>query len=219
MFVLAIAGSAQAQTADERPLRRLEVEMGGGLIGGAAAGEADATLLANDPVRRPLTLFETTTRIGPAPAFHVRLGAALSRRITIEGGVVLSRPELRLSTSGDAESGPSLTIVERIDQYFFEGSVLILIDEARLGGRTVPFVAAGGGYLRQLHEGQTIIEHGVLFHAGGGLKHWFLARSQGALRGAGMRADARVYILRDNIAIEDRPRPHGAVSGSLFLVF
>jgi hypothetical protein len=219
LLLLLSAVPAGAQTADDRPLRRVEVEFGGGWLAGASAGAADATLLANERERRPFTLFAADGRFSPAPTMHARAAYAWSRRFTVEGGVVFSRPSLEVSTSADVEGGPSLTIVEGIDQYFFEGSVLVLIDEARLSARTVPYAAAGAGYLRQLHEGLTVIEHGQVFHAGGGLKHWLVARNAGRVRAAGLRADARVYVLTSGASIDDRPRPRLAISGSVFVAF
>jgi hypothetical protein len=214
-----VAASAGAQTADDRPLRRLEVEVGGGWLRGGSLGSADADLLANNRERQPFTLFATDGRFGGAPTMHARAGVAWSRRLAFEGGVVFSRPDVEVSTSADVEGGPSLTIVERIDQYVFEGTVLILIDEARLGARTVPYAAAGGGYLRQLHEGLTVIEHGRVFHAGGGLKHWLVARDRGRLRAAGLRADLRVYFLSSGISLDDRPRPRLSATGGVFFTF
>jgi hypothetical protein len=198
---------------------RVEVEFGGGLLGGAALGAGDANLRANNPSPQAFRLFSTDTEIGRAGALHLRAGRALGRRFGVEGGVVIAHPEVRTSLSNDAESAPPLTVVERIDQYFFEASVVVMFEEWRMGAGTVPFAVAGGGYLRQLHEGLTVIEQGHLYHAGGGLKHWFVARSTGVIRSAGLRADARVYVLAKGLSLDDGPRPHAAISGSVFVGF
>jgi hypothetical protein len=164
-------------------------------------------------------LFRTDSRFASAPTFHVRAGFAFNRRIGVEGGLVLSRPDLRASISADVEDAPPITIAERIDRYALDAGVVFMISELRLGGRTVPFVAAGAGYLRQLHEGQTLVEQGHAYHAGGGVKHWLLARDWGFISAAGMRADARLYLMSGGIAFEDRLRRHVAVSGSVFVAF
>lgn len=217
LCLLLSAGNASAQTAD-LPVRRLEIDLGGGWLGRASAGEADAELLANNREPQAFALFAADGRFAGSGMFQARAGTTLNRRFAVEGGVVISRPSLEVSTSADVEGGPSITIVERIDQYFFEGSVLILIDEVA-GPRTVPYAVVGGGYLRQLHEGRTVIEHGQLFHAGGGLKHWLRADNSGRLRGVGVRADARLYLLVSGAGIGDGPRPHLAATGSVFLAF
>ena len=213
------AAPVHAQTADQRPVQRIEVDFGAGLLGGAAAGSADANLRANDASPRPFRLFTADSRFASAGAWSGRVGFALSRRFSIETGVMVSHPELRSSVSADSEGAPALTISERIDQYVFEATVLVLLDEARIGNRTVPFVAGGAGYLRQLHEGQTVIEHGQVFHLGGGLKHWLVAREGGFIKAAGVRADARVYLMLSGISLDGRPRPHAAASGSFFGAF
>jgi hypothetical protein len=39
------------------------------------------------------------------------------------------------------------------------------------------------------------------------------------LKAAGVRIDARLYLLTAGISFEDDPRPQGAVSGSAFVTF
>lgn len=217
--LLAAAGPVHAQAALDRPVRRVEVAIGAGALGGSSLGSEDANLRANDTTRRPFRLFSTESRFAAAPTVEVRAGFAFNRRFAAEGLFVFSRPDVRTSINADVEGAPSLAVVERIDQYFIEGSVVIMIDKLRLGGRTVPFAAMGAGYLRQLHEGQTVIEEGHLYHLGGGFKHWLMARDRGRIRAAGLRADMRLYLMARGIAFDDRPRPHGAISGSLFVSF
>lgn len=219
LVVVLGAAPGYAQAAGDRPVRRIEVEAGGGLLGGAGLGSRDASLVANEPARRPFLLFRTDSRAASAPAVHVRAAFAFTRRLAVEGGLVLTRPAVGVSTRDDVEGAPALTVLERIDQYFIEAGLVILIDELRAGSRTVPFVAAGAGYLRQLHEGRTVVEHGHLYHAGGGVKHWLVARNRGLVRAAGLRADARLYFLAAGMSFDERPTPRAAVSGSVFVAF
>ena len=215
-IVLLVAVPATAQT-PVLPVARFEIDAGGGWLGGARLGARDADLRAAAPA--PFRLFSVDSRFEAAPTFHVKAGVAFSRRLGVEAGITLSHPELRASVSNDAEAAPPITIAERIDQYSVDASVIVMIGELAIGRRTVPFVAAGLGYLRQLHEGRTVVEEGRVFQAGGGIKHWLMARDQGFISGAGLRVDARLYLVSGGIAFEDRPRPHGAVSGSVFLTF
>jgi len=189
------------------------------VLGGASLGSGDANLRANATTKQPYRLFGASTRMAPERSVHMRVGFALSRRFAVEGGGVFSRPAIRTSVSGDAEGAPAITVDERIDQYFVEASLLVRLDEIRLGRRTIPFLSGGGGYLRQLHQGLTVIEEGHLYHLGGGIKHWLVARDRGFVRAAGLRADGRVYFLKSGISFDGRPRPHAAASGSFFLAF
>ena len=214
-LVLAAPGSAQ----NDAPIRRVEVEVGGGILGGAALGPADANLRANATTKQPYPLFRTSSRITRERSAHARVGFALNRRFAVEASGVFSRPAIRTSVSGDAEGARAVTVDERVDQYFVEASLLVRLDEIRLGRRTVPFVAGGAGYLRQLHEGLALIEEGHFYQLGGGVKHWLFARDRGFVRAAGLRAEARVYVLMSGMSFDGRPRPHAAASGSVFLAF
>ena len=197
----------------------MEIEAGGGMLSGARLGSADANLRANDPARRPMRLFSTGSRIASARTLQVRAGFAFNRRIGVEGGLRLSYPDIRTTVSEDLEGAPPITVAERIDQYNIDASVVIMLSELGLGRRTVPFVAAGGGYLRQLHEGQILVEQGQVYHVGGGVKHWLLVRDRGFVSAAGLRADARLDLLSGGIAFERRSRPRAAVSGGVFVIF
>lgn len=198
---------------------RVEVSVGGGLLGGAGVGSASADLRTNEPGRKPFPLFSAASRIARGRALHARALVPLSARVAVEGGLTVSHPDLVTSVSLDAEGAPPLTVTERIDQYVIDAGVRVMLDGLRLGASLTPFVAAGAGYLRQLHEGQTVIEHGQAYYAGGGLTYPLLGRDRGFVRAAGLRADARVYLMRGGVAFGDRPRPHAAVSGGAFIGF
>jgi hypothetical protein len=210
--------STQSGGAENRQIGRLEVAGGVGLLGGAALGAEDANLRANASPAQPYRLFTAESSFQRAGVLEARLGMALTRRYVIEGRLSFSRPELQAALSADVEGAPGLTVVERVDQYVIDAAVLVLFDEARLGP-VVPFASAGAGYVRQLHEGLTVIEGGRIYHVGGGIKHWFFSRNSGFARAVGARADARLYILSGAIALDDGPRSHGAISGSLFVAF
>jgi opacity protein-like surface antigen len=217
-LALLVAAPAAAQT-PVPSVARFEVDAGAGWLGGALLGSSDADL--RGPAAAPSTfrLFSVESRFEAAPTFHLKAGVALSRRFGVEGGVTFSHPGLRASVTDDAEAAPPITVAERIDQYSFDAGVIVMISELALGSRTLPFATAGAGYLRQLHEGRTVVEQGLVFHTGGGIKHWLMARDQRFISGAGLRVDARLYLMSGGIAFEDRPRPQGAVSGSVFLTF
>ena len=218
-LAVAAALPAAAQTPQSLPIARFGVDAGGGWLGGARLGSSNADLRAPTQAPSPFRLFSVDSRFAAAPTFHVKSVVAVNRRFGVEAGVTLSHPELRASVSNDAEAAPPITIAERIDQYSIDAGVIVMISELALGSRTLPFVAAGAGYLRQLHEGQTVVDEGYVFHAGGGVKHWLMARDRGFINGAGLRVDARLYLMSGGITFEDRPRPQAAVSGSLFLTF
>jgi hypothetical protein len=223
LIVPVVAGllstAAEAQTVDVPLPRRLEAIIGAGWLAGAAMGSPDANLRAAEADRAPLRLFGTDNEFAAASTIQLGAGVALNRRFGIEGGVTLSHPEVRTSLRDDLEGAPAITVAERIDQYGVDAGLVFMVHELGIGGRTLPFVTAGVGYLRQLHEGRTVVEQGHFYYAGGGIKHWLMARNAGLVRGAGLRADARMYFMADGISFDDGPRSHAAISGSLFLTF
>jgi hypothetical protein len=195
---------------------RVEVGVGFGVLGGATLGRDDAEL--GTRAGTDFALFNADSRFSRARELEVRAGLVLTRRYALELRAGLSHPELRTSISGDVEGVPDITLVERLDQYVIDASLTAALDQWSLG-RVVPFVAAGAGYLRQLHEGQMLVEQGTAYHLGGGVRHRLFSRGSGWLKQAGIRGDARVYLFSGGVALRDRPRPHVAASGSFFVVF
>lgn len=210
--VLPAAASAQ----DEVLVGHVELSGGGGLSAGATLGSRDADQRTPTP-DQPFRLFTTSSRMAQAPVFDVRVGVALSPRYAVEGHVGYGRPELQTELSSDAENAPSLTAIESVDQYFIDGGVVVHFEGWAPGVR--PFVTAGGGYLRQLHEGRVVVETGQVFYAGGGLKYGLTSRREGFIRAVGLRGDARLNVLSGGIKVDDSVRRHLTVSGGLFVVF
>ena len=210
--VLALCADANAQGEPGR----IDVGVGIGILGGAALGGDDAELRTRGGT--DFALFGADARFGAAQQLEVRAGIALARRFAVEVRWSVSHPELRASISGDVEGVPDVTLVERVDQYIVDASLVVLLDRLRIGP-VVPFAAAGAGYLRQLHEGLTLVEQGTAYHVGGGVRHRLFNRGSGLLKGAGIRGDARLYVLSGGIALRDRPRPHIGASASFFVVF
>lgn len=213
------APAAHAQDAASRPIRRPEVGASAGWLGGASLGAADAALRGNSPAGDPFRLFAADSSFGATPLLQLRAGLGLTSRVGLEGGLTWSGPEIRTAVGNDIEGAPGLTLRERVSQYFFDATVVVAIDEWSVGGRLVPFAAGGAGYLRQLHEGRTVVEHGQVFHAGGGVKYWIMTRQTGRLRASGIRGDVRAYFTRGGVSYESGPRPRVAVSGGMFLAF
>jgi hypothetical protein len=219
LALVATATPLQAQTAEGRPLRRPEITVGGGWLGGASLGSADASLRANDQAVTPFRIFSTGSDFGAAPALFVQAGLGLTLRLAVEGGLTWSRPEIRTTVGDDIEGAASLTVAEQVSQYFIDATLIVMLDELRIGGRTVPFAAAGGGYLRQLHEGGSAVDQGQVYHVGGGVKYWLRTRGAGRIRATGLRGDVRAYFTRGGVSYGEGPGPQAAVSGSFFLNF
>ena len=205
--------SAAAQTTSE-PVGRLQVAVGAGWLGGASLGEQPADLRSASAT--PFQLFDTETDLGSAGTFEARVGFALTPHFGIEGRAAISRPELSTVITNDVEAPGTFTAVERIDQYVFDGGIVVRFG-AWDGLGLTPFATAGLGYVRQLHEEHELVEEGHLFYVGGGVTHTMFSRPQGVIRAASLRADVRLNVF--SVELDEANRSQGSVTGSLVLTF
>jgi hypothetical protein len=218
-LILACGADARAQVrigAGSGP-RPGSVELIGGIMWaqGFDLASAPAELTRNPTTgSSPLVLFNSETRIDPAAGAQVRLGVYLTPRVSIEGGVQYSRPVLATRVSGDFEGADSATLSETLTRYVFDGAVVLHLP-AFASGRGVPFVMGGAGYLRELHEGNGLVETGAQYYAGGGVKIWFGE----ARRRFGIRGDVGVSIRDGGFDFEEGQRMLPTVSTALVYLF
>jgi hypothetical protein len=77
---------------------------------------------------------------------------------------------------------------------------------------------AGGGYLRQLHEGRLKVETGATFHVGGGLRYW-VRGGRASQRSLGARAEVRYVRRTGGIDFEEQSRSFPRLSLLAFAGF
>jgi hypothetical protein len=165
-------------------------------------------------------LFRTTTNVASAPAFDARFGVGVTRWLRAEAGFGYARPELRTSVSGDTEQAANVVATDAIAQYVIEGAVVGLIERLAFGGgRAVPFVTGGAGYLRQLAESRRVVETGAIYHAGAGLRWLAGVRRSGLVRGYGMRVDLRLNVRTGGVDLADETRAWPSVGAAFFVAF
>jgi hypothetical protein len=185
--------------------------------GGYDLGEQGAELTRNITTGSgTFTQFNSTSEVAAIPAFQGRLGLYLSRNLLVEGGLRYGRPVFSTHLSGDAEDGAPITADMTITQYLVDGSAVWHFTNASFArGRGVPFINAGGGYLRELLEGNELVETGLEFHGGAGLKYWFGS----ARRRFGLRGEAGISIRDRGFDFEDKLRTVPVASASLVYIF
>jgi len=188
------------------------VEVGGGGVwtGGYDAGSAVAAL-TRPAGTTPLTLFAVDGRVLGAPGAGVQIGIFLGRRVSAEATFQYGRPILRARVTSDFESAPETTADGTMTSYLVGGSLLYHFG----GGRFVPFVSGGGGYLRQLHEANAELLTGTEMHAGGGLKYWLGT----GRRRFGLRAGAEASVRSKSVAFEQKRRIIPSVTAGLSYQF
>jgi hypothetical protein len=201
---LGAAAPAAAQPAAAPRPRSFELSAGGIAIGPVNFGAATASLTANQSAAPETTLFKADSELGTAAGLDGRLAFHISRALAIEGGFVWTRATLDSRITSDVEGIPDVTLSQQLDTYFIEASVLWHLNGlAFAGGRMVPFLAGGAGYLRQLDDTQLLTsDPGEVYHAGGGVKYVFLTRPRGFIRRLGVRADGRAYIQRGGVELD-----------------
>jgi hypothetical protein len=233
VFVLAGAGKAVAQTrrpaepargARPRPPFRpgsIEVDAGALWLGGIDFGTTTAAITANQTPPSDYPLFKTASQLEPAPAYEGRVGVRLTRVLGVEGAFHYSRPSLETQISNDVEKAASLTASNDLSRYVFEISGVVHLSGLKIGTSGSPFLLGGAGYVRELDDAQALVETGLLYHAGGGIKYLLSERPHGLVKGVGIRVDARIYF-RDggfDLATDDPLRRFFAGGASLLLAF
>jgi hypothetical protein len=192
---------------------RFEISGGAWFAGGHDLVGSSADLLPNQTGGGAYPVFKAETRQDGAPGFEARLGWRVTPRFIIEGGVFLSRPQLSSRLTADVEGAPDATIVEDLSLYIFDAAVLVPLGGTS-DGRLTPFLRVGAGYVRQLHEDNVLVETGQAYHAGGGLTAWF-----GQGRRAGVRVDARIYLLQGGVDLGTSTRTMAAGGGAFVFAF
>jgi hypothetical protein len=196
---------------------QVTINGGFGWSGGYDIGRSSAQLRSNSPgaTTPPFTLFNVASRIEPSPGGEVRVGVAITPRVSVEGGVLLTNRQLAFALSGDPESAAQQFEGETLHQYVFDGGLTWELPLLR-GGRARTFASGGAGYLRQLHQDRTLVESGQIYYAGGGARYWLRGRPTSS-RSLGIRADVRINVRRRGIDFENRIRTYPTASLLMFV--
>lgn len=208
-----------AQPAQAQPLEPSRFEVRVGPLWTAAVGfpsvDANQTGSGGDPFR----LFASRSTLGPSVVFEGSLAVRVSRWLQVEALASYGKPRATTRITGDFEGAPDITIAEETVRAVAQGGLVAHLTRWRFGARATPFVTAGGGYLRELHEGQTIVKSGRSYFAGGGLRYSLKARPGSLVQALGLRGDARVVVRTGGIALDGGTHVSPAVGASVFLGF
>lgn len=201
---------AHAQWVGRETPRKGSIELSGGALwtGGTDQGNATATLTRNPSTGTgAFELFRSEGTLASVVGLQARLGVYLSSSFALEAGAQLARPELRVRLTGDSEGAPDVTATESIASYVFTGSVVYHV---RKSGRLRPFLLAGAGHVRDLHEGSDLVETGPEYHAGGGVKYWLGT----GRRKFGLRGDLAISARDGGVGADEERRivPTAAIS-------
>ena len=221
VLVLVLGATASAQRSEAPTLRAHRINVAGGVTwsGSYPAGSRDALLRSSalGATPPPFTLFSSRSTVESIAGLDARLGFALTSNLALEAGGAFARPRVSTAISADPEVASQVLAGEQLDQYVFEAGAVWQLP-LRFGRRARPFVTGGAGYLRQLHQGRTLVEQGEIYYAGGGLRYW-LRGGDGLKRSLGLRADARAMWKKHGIDFENKTRLFPTLSVGAFLSF
>ena len=197
------------------PLPRFEAGLGALWMGRQPLGENTVTETTGAGGARPL--FQSSSELSGASGLAGRLGVRVTGSLVAEGEASYGKPQLRIALSGDAESAAAVTAAETVQQFTIGGGLLWYVPVRT--ERLAPFAMAGGGYLRQLHEGATLIETGRFYQFGGGVSVLLLPGKRFHTEGVGARVDARAVIRSRGVAFDGGLKTSPAVGVSAFVRF
>jgi hypothetical protein len=216
--VLSLTAIAEAQfyVGRDAPRRGSIEASGGGMFApGFDMGSVTAQLTRSTPTDK-FDLFTSDSEVSGFPGVFVRLGYYLSESFSVEGGMRYARPTFSVRLSGDAESAPDVTADETLSHDLFEGSVLWhLHDLSFASGSAIPYLSGGAGYMRELHEGNQLVETGQEYHALAGLNYWL---GSGAHR-FGLRFEGGISARKKGFDSDESLRTQPIVFGGLSYLF
>lgn len=219
--------TSQTATGQERTRERAEprspsFELSGSLLwlGTSTLGSSAATMTPDQGQTR-YTYFNTSASLQSVAGVDARLTYHVTSMFAVEGGFTYSHPGVALTVSGDAENTPGFTSTgERLSQYFLDAAALVDLRPLTFAeGRGRPFVEGGVGYLRQLHEGNVVAGTGQVYHTGGGVKYFVIARPRGFFKSFGFRFDARIYFRSGGYSFNNTSRAFPAIGAGAVVAF
>jgi len=220
LLTLAFPAGAAAQGYASRDVPRAgSVELGAAVVwtGGFDQGSVLAEETRNSTTdTSPFVLFTTESRTESVTGAQGRVGFYVARALSLEGGVEYGRPNVSTQLGGDAESAADVVATEKLTRIIIDGSAVFHLTGLSFNrGHGVPFLRGGGGYVRELHEKNEVIDTGHEFHVGGGLKLWF---GQGKHR-TGFRFDGGLMFRTGGADTPDERRTIPTAGASLMYVF
>ena len=216
VFLMAGEASAQVVAAADRSAAG-SWEVGGGVtwVGGITGPASTAELTRNGESSGGFDLFSTESEIKNGVGAGASLAWYLSPAIAVEAGLRYSQPVLTYRLDGDVENAPPEAAEETLSRYVVTASVVWHFRHVTSAHRLVPFIAAWGGYVRDLHEGNELIETGGEFHALGGVKYWLGT----GRRRFGLRGQAGFSLTSGGFDFRQTSRTLPIASGSLVYLF
>ena len=213
--VLLAVLASPAAFAQQSAERRVEVGANLRLLTGVQFKDVNANELAFGGATR--ALFKSTSRFEPAACAEARVTVGLTSLLEGEASIAFGRAQLTTKITQDQETSDA-TITESVTDYLVEGGVVAHLARWQRR-RAAPYASAGIGYLRQVHEGHTLVSGGPAAYVGAGVHYALKEQSGGGLRVAGLRAELRGSFLMGDVALDGATHVLPAVIAGVFFHF
>lgn len=201
-----------------QPATSGRIEVAGGLRWSGATTFSGVDARENIAGGRTSPVFASRTQLEASPGVEGRVGVMLTGALQVEVSLGFNQTALSTELARDTDGAAGVTASEQVSQYLVEAGLVVRLPRRR-GGRLTPFVSAGGGYLRHLHEGRTLAEAGRSYYAGAGVYYAWRTSGRGWMKGAGLRADLRASILEDGALLDSRRHAAPVAGAGLFVRF
>jgi hypothetical protein len=211
-IALGLTVPASAQTTPGH----IEVAIGAAWFGGVSMAPLSITETQADGT--PRTVFDLSRQLTSAAGLDARIAVRLSPRWNVEATGSYARPQLQLLPSNDVEGAAPVTAAERLQEFTVGGAASWFFVRRNPQSRTMPFVAGGVAYARQLHQTSTLADSGPLVEAGGGVDELLWSHA-GRLKAIGVRADVRARVRPKALAVDGRAHVTPVAAASLVLRF
>jgi hypothetical protein len=162
------------------------------------------------------SVFQSSTSLAQAACPELKFIRNLTSVLDAEGSIALGRTELRTQITQDPEAA-NVTITEPVTAYLLEGGVAAHLARWRKG-RAAPFASGGIGYLREIHDGQTLIEGGASWYVGGGLRFPPKNTTAHGLKSAALRLELRATILPGGSTLDGHTHVLPSLIGGVFFL-
>lgn len=178
------------------PAERIEFAAGLAVDGNWNLGGSAATLTPNAG-GTSFTLFEAQATYARPAGVDMRVLVRLTPWLLVGGQSGWQRGPIEVHVTDDAEGAADVSFGgEPVGQFTAEGRIDLQAPVwAVWQGRITPYMVLCGGYLRQWHDGRTVIETGTVWRGGAGLRARVWERPTGWLTSVGVTAEAKVTYV------------------------
>lgn len=197
------------------------VAVGGTLGGAEPIGDRtiEARAVAVGTVTPPgFTLFRAESTLGRSVGGDLVIALPVTPALAVEARGTVRRPTLTTRLSGDSEGATGDASTERVTDVEIGGRVSWLVPAGPWPRRLRPFVAAGGAYVRQLHQDRILVETGSAWRADFGTHLW-LRGGHGRGLALGLTAELGWRWRTGGITFDDRVRSAPAAAVRMFAGF